>query len=257
MFDLKKFLRIEISGYVCILYTALFTTCLIIIYRPGIGYEQVYTGFWYKGPVAAIPVALVLGFIIHQISIRVLNPFCEYRAFPRGPRPVLTAIKKRLEERPGLNKYFKDIYDSLKGHLDMNGLFDLVAGHPTNKNPSYLAYLRDEISRRYSYYYARMDTGLFAPILGFLLSLLITILWFSLGEQGSLQIPYCNCLARWLPLIVSAIFVVVVSCGIVSYSKKLVREIDVLECALLTEVYDASFIKGVLAEYKAGTLEKR
>ena len=249
MFDLKKFLRIEISGYVCILYTALFTTCLFFLFRPGFGFEEFDSGFWYKGPIAAIPVALVLGFIIHQVSIRVLNPFCEYRTFFKE-RPALKALKI-------LSRKLPSYYNNILKKVDKNGLYDALAGLPSKKNPSYSAYLRAEISRRYSYYYARMDAGIFAPILGCILSLITFTIWFLLEAQNCLQLPIYTCWARWIPSGVSIVFTVAVSLGVASYSGKLVREIDLLECALLAENYDPSFVKNVLEKYEKGIRKTR
>lgn len=241
MFDLKKFLRIEISGYVCLLYTLLFTACVLTLLKPGFGLNQLDPEFWYKSPFAAIPVALILGFIIHQVSIMIFNPFCEYRTF-FGKRIVLKALKERAEG------------DGLEiNGIDKNGLFDALAGLPSKKNPGYSEHLHGEISRRYSFYYARMDAGVFAPILGLILALFIYSVLFLQTSTDSVPTLADGFWPHGVLLMVVALtLTLVIFLGMFIYCRKLIREIDILECALLAENYDAGFVKEILKEYEAG-----
>lgn len=228
-FDWKRFFRLEISGYICLLYTLLFTVCLFVLFGQESRLSELDPGFWYKGPFAAIPIALVLGFIIHQISIRVFNPFCEYRTF-YGERTVLRALKARAKA------------DGLTiGGADMNGIFDALAGLPSRRNVGYTEYLRSEISRRYSFYYARLDAGLLAPVLGLVLSFFIYAFMFLLYGFGNNGLATDGTPLRWLIPLGALLFTVSISIGNISYCGKLVREINVLECTLLAENEDAIF----------------
>lgn len=234
------------------MYTALFTTCLFVLFEPGLPFHQDNFEFWFIAPLAAIPVALILGFIIHQLSITLLNPFSEYRTF-FGERPVLISLRKHLDRTAELDTGdFQKDYERVKETFDKNGLFDALTGLPSDKGPSYSDYLRSQISRRYSYYYARIDAGFFAPLSGLLLSLLICVILILKDVLNSAQLFKLDIFARLIPLEVSILLAIIISVGIVQYCSKLFREIDVLESVLLAENYDSSFVKDIVKEYEAG-----
>jgi hypothetical protein len=247
MFDVKKFLRIEISGYVCLLYFAVFTTCLFILFRRDFPVDVTGPGFWIQTALAGVPIAFIPGFIIHQLSIWYYNPFNENRKLFDG-RVAIKSLKRSLDRWP------ESCQKTLE-RVDINGLFDVLAGLPSDKGDSYSEYLRGEISRRYSYYYARIDAGAFAPLLGLTLSVLFYLVFILEGVGDISRLLEWNTFARLIPLEVSFLLALFISIAIVGYCRKLFGEIDVLESALLAENYDYRYIKRVLKKYEQGIHE--
>jgi len=154
---MKQFLRFQISGLSAVFWTIMFSF-------PYVNWEAVEGAdaqFLTFVGVALIALALPLGTIIHQISITIASPFRQYRFLNK--RKVLTDLEKmraslEFDSSDKKNQFALVFAQSWRG----NGK------NQVEKCPDLdIEHIRAEISNRYSYYYVRIDNGLFAPIVGY------------------------------------------------------------------------------------------
>jgi hypothetical protein len=202
--ELKKFLRFEISGYVALLYAFLFCLALSDMKKIGalVSLEDIkiidyaVTGFILAGPI---------GFIMHQMDITIFSPFRKCRFF-LNCRKVISVIEQRIGSS-------KINYDDNK----FQAVLEFALSKEVNKH------LVKEISNRYSYYYARMEAGLFSPILGFIIYL-ITNQYFQNINNANLFFSR------------AIIFgIIIISFIILGYCPTILRELNDLECLALEQ----------------------
>lgn len=166
----------------------------------------------------SISVALPLGNIIHQVTDTVFNPFKLHRLL-WWPRASVIELQKQLEN--GANKFRDSTFQAIM-------VFSKAwkVSNNSDQNPCELDVetLREEISNRYSYYYARIENGAVAPLCGLALSLLVRQLFWSsnfITVQPSFPFIWLVGLAVLIGLI------------ILWRIPQLFRELDDIEVALL------------------------
>ena len=210
MLDLKRFLRFEISGYVAILYSLVF--CAVFMDIQALCDLKLLTNariidYSVTGFILAAP----LGFLMHQIDISIFSPFKKHRLFYNKERKVIKRIHDNIEKQ----RYeYED--DKCQAYLE-EALGNKGAEHIDN-----------EISNRYSYYYARVEAGLFSPLFGFVLFLFYYSLINSICPECILKFSILS--------VVATILIIIISIAVLSYIPTLFREIDDLVC-LAIEAY--------------------
>lgn len=168
--------------------------------------------------IGSVALALPIGTIIHEISITILSPFRKYRFFNiRRSIEYLKAIKHKYINNNADHKY-QNVMVTLKAIKRKIG----------EKNSSITIdteYIRDEIENRYSYYYARVDNGLFAPLFGGTLSYIFRIYLVKVaGQPRPVSCDY---------LILVIILCAVIAFLMLSYVPALLKEVDDLERQLV------------------------
>lgn len=205
MSDMKKFLRFEISGYVALLYGFIFCfafsdlTQLVDCFSSQTGANILnysITGFILAGPI---------GFIMHQIDISIFCPFKECRWYMKSCRLVVPYIKSKLNSEQSL----------LLNDKKYQPIMELALSHNENRH------IDEEISNRYSYYYARMEAGLFSPVFGALFYCLFTQYYFHVYGKSIVKFSMLS--------LVTTLGVVIISICILSYCKTIFDELNDLE----------------------------
>lgn len=105
-----------------------------------------------------------------------------------------------------------------------------------------LEHIDDEIGNRYSYYYARMEAGLFSPIVGFILFLLSTHC-----ICGSYGVCFSHLTSLSSVSVLITLMIVVISFFVLSYCSEIFRELNDLECLALSK--RTTEIKGMITDY--------
>lgn len=203
MVDLKKFLRFEVSGSVAILYGFLFCISIFDLHKL-IEIDILYHATLADYSLLIIALSATLGFLMHEIDIFIFNPFKENRICVR--RTVIEAIRNRLKMRGQESDYEDKKYQT---YLEIK-----LSAQPE--------YIQKEISNRYSYYYARIEAGLFAPIFGLLLCIFVGII-ISYIYCGSIVNP------NWWLFIPTIIIIPIISTCILLYVPTLLKELNDLE----------------------------
>jgi hypothetical protein len=165
MSELKKFLRFEISGYLVILYVILYIVAFLDLRKLNINLVEHILALSISGFIVAAPI----GYLMHQIDITLLNPFKDNRL--GGERKAIKLLKE----------YIKD-YHIFKGIKPQMSL-EIIKCLSDEKIKFNYTYFEKEISNRYSYYYSRIEAGLFSPIFGFFIFLIIDgVIYFNFGN---------------------------------------------------------------------------
>ncbi len=217
-----RFLRFEASGLSAILWGLLFVTpyldlpALIKFDAPSI----LITLF------SSVLVAAPIGNYIHQASDTLLNPFRKNRLY-LYPRAVIDEIvklaeKKNLDEMK--DKTFQSITTISKVVDRKAYIYNSKGGTISEEYSLNSSIIREEINNRYSYYYARIENGLVAPILGFAFSKL----FLSLTENLSIFCPEPKSWDIWIILTAIAFGFV-----LIYRIPQLFRELDDLEVQLV------------------------
>ena len=222
--DMFKFLRFEIGGAASIFWTGLFLMPYLNLVKifelDAVDLITIFVG--------TAMISLPVGNYIHQIVDTILSPYAEKRCF--------------LFERQSLNyvrKHFS-IIDKVASDSTRQVVFVLsqsisteitelkistgsVQGH-NSVGFFNIDFVRESIRNRYSYYYARIENGLFSPAAGAILAALI----YHSFKNGEIFISH----AQFNVLIV---VVTAVICGVIMLwrIKQLFKEIDDLEILLV------------------------
>ncbi len=156
----KEFFRYHISGNICIFWAIVFLT-------PYFDYQylaQLFTDGKIEifKTIIAIVTALMaasypIGIFIHEISMT----FCSV--------PCATKIAQRSWIRKPTEWCCKKL-----AHGDCcSDAIHTVSKSVTSKDAYDIPYIREQISHLYAYCYLRINTGVFAPILGFLIAFIV------------------------------------------------------------------------------------
>ena len=158
-----KFLRFELGGISALLWIVLFLC-------PFIDYQKLFE-IKASGLIAAlvgsIVISLPLGNYIHQITDSIFNPYLRKRSrlFNRKSiEHVEKVFNKEISQSAdktyqALFLLSQSISRSIKKSDSTNNGIAMEADVD-------IAFLRENVRNRYSYYYARLENGLFAPIIG-------------------------------------------------------------------------------------------
>ncbi len=163
-----RFLRFEVGGASALLWMLLFLSPYLNI----AALTQVDAMKLFAVVFSSITLSIPLGNYIHQFTDSVLNPF--------GRRRLMIwrrACVEYIERELGSSDDFNDgIYQAiLVFSKAYNRSTSLKGPHRAFETTADLRVeiLREEISNRYSYYYARIENGAVAPIFGNLLACLL------------------------------------------------------------------------------------
>lgn len=168
-----KFLRFELGGVSTFIW-------IIIFQSPYFNLPALFDLEPYKlvaAAIGSIAIFLPLGNYIHQFVDTVANPFLRYRArFYK--RESLEFIENLLG---GDKCRFKDrTYQSLIVFSEAISQDWKIPPNSSNVSGTKLdswsldaRIVRENITNRYSYFYARIESGLFAPVLGWLIFVMI------------------------------------------------------------------------------------
>lgn len=230
MSELKQFLRFEISGYIVILYVFLFIMTFFDLNKIKNVFDKDILGLSISSFVVAAP----LGYIMHQIDISINSPFKEKTCGVK--RNAIEELKKCTKDNP--------IFTNIKTPQMPLEIFKCLLYSDEKKGN--FNYFKNEISNRYSYYYSRMEAGIFSPIFGFIIFLIIAgVYYFNSGNYpfiiGVLSNPpfiEINLENKFKLLyiiftVALAVSVIMVSMTIYGYCKNIIKEIDELECFLV------------------------
>ena len=166
---MTRFLRFEIGGASALLWMLFFLTPYINI-GPLIQIDAVKL---FAVVFGSITLSIPLGNYLHQFTDSILNPFARRRLL-FWPRAVISHVDALLQHDGDWyrDKTFQAILVFSKAHSRTKKI-SVVRGSKSNsgstqENDSELniEILREEISNRYSYYYARVENALVAPIFG-------------------------------------------------------------------------------------------
>jgi hypothetical protein len=165
------------------------------------------------GLVALLAFALPLGGIVHQVSITLFSPFRPTRLLQK--RTALSEAKDAVsgvvwqDVRPRSIVTFLQSIELRSDAADGNVSVDIE-------------HLRQEVSARYSYYYVRLDNGVFAPLAGGLIAKAIYLCLAANYSEVLRREPIC-------PLYILVGCAVGIGALLVGYLPELMREIDDLE----------------------------
>jgi hypothetical protein len=126
--------------------------------------------------IGSLTLSLPIGYYVHQVADTVFNPFARHRLlFWR--RSAVFHLKAQLGTTAA--SYRDPTYQAA---LVFSKVYE--TSRTWDDQPKFEArikpeLIREEISNRYSYYYARIENGILAPTLGWLLSLLTRQLFWS------------------------------------------------------------------------------
>lgn len=213
MSEIKKFLRFEISGYIVILYTFLFIIAFFDFNKINLNITEDILGLSVSGFIVAAP----LGYLMHQIDVYILNPFKEKRWGKE--RKAIKLLKEYIKDNPK----FKGIKPQIA--------LEIIKCLSNEENKFNYKYFEKEISNRYSYYYSRVEAGIFSPVFGFLIFLIITgVIYFNFKYPiVTINFDDRSFLLRELFIICSFILIFIISILNLMYCKTLLEEIDDME----------------------------
>src|SRR6266851_3367843 len=158
---MTRFLRFEIGGASALLWAFLFLGPYLNVAEL-LSIDAVkFLSFVFGSAVLSIP----LGNYIHQVTDTLFNPFRKWRLF-FFRRAAVTDIQELLRtEKAGRDHTFQAVLVFCKA-ISREEKLSSVDPKKEIITKFDAAVLREEISNRYSYYYARIENGVIAPVLG-------------------------------------------------------------------------------------------
>ena len=165
-----KFLRFELSGVSALLWIVFFLC-------PYIDFQKLFAikaSGLITTLLGSLVISLPLGNYIHQITDSVFSPYLRKRArlFDRKSIEHVEKVFKEEISRCADNTFqallliSQSISQSIKNDASTNNGIAIEADVD-------IAFMRGNIRNRYSYYYARLENGLFAPVIGGVIASLI------------------------------------------------------------------------------------
>ena len=229
-----KFLRFELSGISTLLWIILFL-CPFIDYQ--ILFEIKASGL-ITALLGSIFISLPLGNYIHQMTDSIFNPYLRKRArlFNRKSLEHVEEVFKEEISRCADNTFqallliSQSISQSIKNDASINNGIAIEADID-------IEFMRENIRNRYSYYYARLENGLFAPVIGGVIASLI----YNITQD--LEFIRSEPVVSLFYLILASIIVCV---GMLWRIPQIFRELDDIEILLIEINKDA--IKRTIGE---------
>ena len=165
-----KFLRFELSGVSALLWIVFFLC-------PYIDFQKLFAikaSGLITTLLGSLVISLPLGNYIHQITDSAFSPYLRKRA-RLFDRKSIEHVEKVFKEEishcadntfQALLLVSQSISRSIKNDASTNNGIAIEADVD-------IAFMRENIRNRYSYYYARLENGLFAPVIGGVIASLI------------------------------------------------------------------------------------
>ncbi|NOJ40561.1 hypothetical protein [Bradyrhizobium australiense] len=166
-----RFLRFEIGGGSTLVWTLIFLSPYLNVEALARVDAVKVLAFVF----GSVSVAIPLGNVIHQASDSLLSPYASRRLL-FWPRAVLAYLKSELGPTAAS---FRDqtfqailVFSKARNRVTKNAISNTTLDKCSQVSESQTDFkadiLREEIANRYSYYYARVENGAVAPILGWL-----------------------------------------------------------------------------------------
>jgi len=203
-FDIKQFFRFLVSGYVCITYFFAFLIASSSLQR----FVDALSLSNQLSVLAAstVAVSVPIGFLLHEIDVSIFG------LFRRG---VNSESVKALRD-VGKAKISSSKYQHRAAFLEYSKFTDETARD---------VHLNKEVSNRYSYLYARMEAGFYAPIAACFLFYASVML----GLSNDIPAPiHCYVLGA----------IAIVSLALLAYCPFLVQEIGAIETLMVVASKD-------------------
>ena len=216
-----KFLRFELSGISTLLWIILFL-CPFIDYQ--ILFEIKASGL-ITALLGSIFISLPLGNYIHQMTDSIFNPYLRKRA-RLFDRKSIEHVEKMFKKEISLSAdktyqalllLSQSISQSIKKSDSSNNEIAIEADVD-------IAFMRENVRNRYSYYYARLENGLFAPIIGGVIASLVH------HVTEDLEFIRCEPVVSLCYLLLASI---VVCIGMLWRIPQIFRELDDIEILLI------------------------
>jgi hypothetical protein len=213
-----KFLRFEIGGVSAIFWFLLFLGPYCNIDS----LTRVDATKVFAVILGSVALSIPLGNYIHQFSDTLFNPFAKRRLL-FWPRAVILYLSQELGSKK--KNYSDNSYQAILVFAKSSEIQTKTSGK-TKETAVRLKtdLVREEISNRYSYYYARLENGVIAPIVGYGLAFIARTLF----AQSIFILPAPAFSPLWLIGVAG-----VVGFVIVWRIPQLFRELDDLEVTLV------------------------
>ena len=216
-----KFLRFELSGISALLWIVLFL-CPFIDYQK---LFEVKASGLITALVGSIFISLPLGNYIHQITDSIFNPYLRKRSRLFN-RKSIEHVEKVFKEE--ISQSEDKTYQALF-LLSQSISRSIKKGDTTNNGIAMeadvdIAFMRENVRNRYSYYYARLENGLFAPIIGGMIASLV----YHVTED--LEFIRCEPVVSLYYLLLASIAVCI---GMLWRIPQIFRELDNIEILLI------------------------
>lgn len=222
-----KFLRFELSGVSALLWIVFFLC-------PFIDFQKLFTinaGGLITTLLGSLVVSLPLGNYIHQITDSIFSPYLRKRT-RLFDRKSIEHIEKVFKEE--ISRYSDKSFQALL--LISQSISQSIKSNNSNSNGSAIdvdidiEFMRENIRNRYSYYYARLENGLIAPIIGGLIASLLYNITQHLGFIRSEPV---------VSLFYLVLASIVVCVGMLWRIPQIFRELDDIEILLIEINKDA------------------
>jgi hypothetical protein len=224
---MKQFLRFQISGVTTLLWFGLLCSVSVNILA-----LQPQTGQAMAAFLTALSAALPIGTLIHQSVIALHSPFRRKRLFGLWPDRLVVKEARRLFPSTTFDdSTFQAITVYSRA---MIRTVTTESTHAVSQGARYdakveqqdgcdTAFIREEISNRYSYYYVRLENGLYAPFIA------LCLFWLLKSGIPTEQLlkdreSLINVIVR------SMVLIGLIICG---YIPQILKELNDLEIVLL------------------------
>jgi hypothetical protein len=209
--DVKQFFRIIVSGYVCLLYyAAMLLTYSKFPLRVDFGSPSTFSNL-ISIAVSGLALSVPIGFLIHESDVflyrGVYRPIVRARA-----HAWIGALLRFFQVNRGAGE---------APTAEQEAFLESVR----YSNPSEAdAHLDKEVSNRWSYFYARLEAGIYAPLFALLL-FEGTMILFSLAPNYTQS-----------RLIAGVTLLLVMVILLVGYCPRLMREINAIDSLVMNRI---------------------
>lgn len=216
-----KFLRFEIGGLATLLW-------MLIFLAPSIDIENILSGevVTFLGVLfSSIVVSFPLGNYVHQIADSMLCPY-SFKRFYFISRKSIEYLRKKYSEKLEVlqDKNYQAVFVLSQSVNTTTFKNEADSGHSQQSSIN-VDVLREGVRSRYSYYYARVECGLFAPIIGYGFSKILVM-----SGIGGKFLVVSHATTNYLLVLL----IIMVCIGMLWRIPQLFKEIDDLEIALLS-----------------------
>jgi hypothetical protein len=208
-FDIKQFFRFVVSGYVCLLYYfAILFAFSNALHRlretMALTFPDLFTIV-----LSSLVLSVPLGFLIHELDISIYSPYRLSRfGCERDSMKMISAVVRKATNNVVRSECLQALLEFAK--------FSGEDSKDVN------AHLDKELSNRYSYYYARMEAAVYAPVFA-------VVLFAATVLLGRLDVR-----VTFLGVMVIT-GIGAISATLLLYARRLLREIDAIETLIVMD----------------------
>lgn len=222
--DTKQFFRILVSGYVCLLYFGgiLLTYSSLPQEMSSQPHDLPTLSSFIGIALSSFVLSIPIGFLIHESDVFVYRELYRwiYRRVWRHDYTWIDVMRKYLvRTRKARSRPKKDSKRTL-GRENCEAFLE-SARYQDTKSWQADAHLVKEVSNRWSYFYARLEAGIYAPAFAAVLAW-ITMRLFRLPPVFTTN-----------RIVAGAIAITFISVLLVGYCPRLMKEIDAIETLIV------------------------